>query len=103
MGVRELEEKKEELTLNINLLQVELTGFVQTSKFYETEIKNKIQRQNEIFEELKRLEREITDYDKLHMKFHNECVNTKWKQDKLKEEKDQIKEQIWNLRDKQNV
>lgn len=100
MGVtkKELEDKKEELTTQIDLLQVQIGEFFMTKTFYETEVKNKVQRQNDIFQELKRLEGEIIDFDKLSMKFHNEWNSAKWNQDKLKEERDELRQQIWSLK-----
>jgi len=96
-NIKELQEKKEELITKIHLQQVESKGFFDTKTFYETEIKNKIQRQNDIFQELKKLEGEIIEYDKLAMKFHNQWVNSEWHKNKLEEEKDQIKKQIWDF------
>jgi len=98
VNIKELEEKKEELTTKIHLLQVQSTEFFQTKAFYETEIKNKIQRQNDIFDELKRLEREIIKYDKYLMDFHNKWNDAEWNKNKVIEEKDEIKKQIWSLK-----
>ena len=95
--LKKLKDKKEELNIQICQLQIELTDIFQTKTYYKTEVENKMQRQNDIFQELKTLERDIVTQDRLAMEFHNKQVSLEWQKNKLIEEKDEVKEQIWKL------
>ena len=100
--LKELKDKKEALTLQIDLLTIESTDVFQTKTFYENEVRSKTERQNIIFQELKQLEHEIIQDEEHCIEFNNKYVNINWQKDQLVQQKDEVKEQIWKFQKEQN-
>jgi chromosome segregation ATPase len=95
--LKELKDKKEALTLQIDLLTIESTDVFQTKTFYENEVRSKTERQNTIFQELKQLEHQIIQDKEHSIEFNNKYVNINWQKDQLVQQKDEVKKQIWDL------
>ncbi len=97
LQIKELQTQKDELITQIHLKQIQVTESLLIKTSTEDQLKTYIDRQNEIFQELKTLERQIFNKEVLSMKQHNEWNHFKWEKTNLEENKDKLKQQIRDL------